>query len=114
MSDCIFCKIITGQIPSNKVYEDEYLYAFHDINPAAPVHLLIVPKEHIASANEINMQNSHIVAKVFELSSKLARDLGISKNGYRVVNNCGEHGGQSVSHLHFHMLGGRQLSWPPG
>jgi histidine triad (HIT) family protein len=111
--DCLFCKIAAGEIPSRKVYEDERLLAFYDIDPKAPVHVVIIPKEHIGSANEIDGKNSSVVAAVFELIPKLAVQLGLT-NGYRVVNNCGADGGQSVQHLHFHLLGGRQLAWPPG
>ena len=114
MSDCLFCKIVAGEIPSGKVYEDEYVYAFNDISPEAPVHVLIVPKEHVASANEITEENAFIVSKIFLAAKKIAEDLGIAEGGYRIVNNCGENGGQTVKHLHFHLLGGRSLNWPPG
>ncbi|NLZ34009.1 MAG: histidine triad nucleotide-binding protein [Clostridiales bacterium] len=112
--DCIFCKIINGEIPSSKIYEDEEVLAFHDINKAAPIHFLVIPKKHIQSANEINSENSKIIAHIFEVISKLAKDLGISEGGYRIVNNCGKDGGQTVNHLHFHVLGQRDLKWPPG
>ncbi len=114
MSDCLFCKIISGEIPSSKVYEDEYVYAFNDISPEAPVHVLIVPKEHIESANDIDENNADIVAKIFLAAKKIAKEKGIAEGGYRIVNNCGDNGGQTVKHLHFHLLGGRALSWPPG
>lgn len=114
MSDCLFCKIIRGEIPSNKVYEDELCYAFYDIDPQAPVHFLVVPKEHIASALEINDENSHIVGHVFKVVEKLANELGFAQDGYRIVNNCGKDGGQTVGHIHFHVLAGRNLGWPPG
>ncbi|MBO7728923.1 MAG: histidine triad nucleotide-binding protein [Oscillospiraceae bacterium] len=109
MNDCIFCKIIAGDIPSAKVYEDESVYAFRDINPQAPVHVLVVPKEHISCANEITAENSGAVAKIFEAIPKIAAAEGLS-NGYRVINCCGEDGGQTVFHLHFHILGGKKLS----
>ena len=112
--DCLFCKIIAGEVPSTKVYEDEYVYAFLDISPQAPEHVVIVPKEHIASANEINAENSALLAKIFEAVPKVAKERGIAEDGYRVVNNCGVMGGQTVGHLHFHLLGGRNLGWPPG
>ena len=112
--DCLFCKIIKGEIPSTKVYEDELVYAFRDIEPQAPVHILIIPKEHIASANELNDENASVVGHVFAVAAKIAASEGISEGGYRIVNNCGEDGGQTVKHLHFHMLGGRSLAWPPG
>lgn len=112
--DCLFCKIIKGEIPSNKVYEDEKVYAFHDIAPAAPVHILIVPKAHIASANALTAENAAVVGHIFAVAAKLSKDLGFADKGYRIVNNCGEDGGQTVGHLHFHLLGGRSLAWPPG
>lgn len=113
MDDCIFCKIINGSIPSEFIYEDEKVVAFKDINPQAPVHLLIIPKEHIESIDNIDKNNSHLVGYVFEIASKLAKEMGLDK-GYRIVTNCKEHGGQSVNHIHFHLLGGRQLLWPAG
>ena len=108
MSDCIFCKIIAGDIPSSKVYEDEMIYAFRDIAPMAPVHVLVVPKEHIPSADAISAENSASVARIFEAIPKIAASEGLS-NGYRVITNCGEDGCQSVKHLHFHILGGKKL-----
>ena len=106
--DCLFCKIIAGEIPSSKVYEDEYVYAFKDINPQAPVHVLIVPKTHICCADKITSENSVCVAKVFEVIPKIASELGLT-NGYRIINNCGEDGCQTVKHIHFHLLGGKKL-----
>lgn len=114
MKDCIFCKIASGQIPSNKVYEDEKVYAFTDINPEAPVHILVIPKEHIESVNSLNADNAEIVSHIFLVINKLALEFNISEKGYRVVTNCGEDGGQTVKHMHFHLLGGRSLQWPPG
>ncbi|MGM9551673.1 MAG: histidine triad nucleotide-binding protein [Clostridia bacterium] len=114
MCDCLFCKIISGEIPSSKVYEDDNVYAFNDISPEAPVHVLIVPKEHISSANDLTDENSDIVSKIFIAAKKIAKEKNIAENGYRIVNNCGEDGGQTVKHLHFHLLGGRSLAWPPG
>ena len=107
--NCIFCKIIAGEIPCAKVYEDESVYAFRDIQPQAPVHVLVVPKQHIASADEINAENAALVAKIFEAIPKIAKAEGLA-NGYRVITNCGEDGCQSVKHLHFHVLGGKKLS----
>ena len=107
--DCIFCKIIAGDIPSTKVYEDESVYAFRDIQPQAPVHVLVVPKKHVASADEINGENAELVAKIFAAIPKIAAAEGLT-NGYRVITNCGEDGCQSVKHLHFHVLGGKKLS----
>ncbi len=106
--DCLFCKIIAGEIPSEKVYEDEYVYAFHDINPQTPTHILVIPKAHLASADEVNGENSIFVAKVFEAIPKIAADAGLV-GGYRVITNCGADACQSVKHLHFHVMGGRQL-----
>lgn len=114
MVDCIFCKIISGEIPSKKLYEDDKVYAFYDINPEAPVHFLVIPKEHIESANTLNTENINIVAHIFTVINKLTKELNISDKGYRIVNNCGEDGGQTVHHIHFHVLGGRNLQWPPG
>ena len=106
--DCLFCKIINGEIPSSKVYENEYVYAFKDINPQAPVHVLVVPKKHICCADKITSENSIEVARVFEAIPKIAAEMGLT-NGYRVINNCGEDGCQTVKHIHFHILGGKKL-----
>ncbi len=106
---CLFCKILAGEIPSAKVYEDEYVFAFRDINPQAPVHVLVVPKEHIPCADAIDESNSLYVAKCFEAIAKIAKAEGL-ETGHRVINNCGEDGGQSVQHLHFHLIGGVKLS----
>ena len=106
--DCLFCEIIKGNIPSAKVYEDERCYAFRDINPQAPTHVLVVPKTHIASMDEVNAENSVYVSAIFEAIPKIAAAEGLT-NGYRVISNCGEDGCQSVKHLHFHILGGRKL-----
>lgn len=108
MSDCIFCKIIAGEIPSDKVYEDEHVLAFRDLSPQAPVHVLVVPKTHIVSAADIDAGNSAEVARCFEAIAKIAKSEGLEK-GFRVINNCGADGGQSVPHLHFHILGGKEL-----
>ena len=108
MADCIFCKIIAGEIPSSKVYENEAIYAFRDINPMAPTHILIVPKMHIPSADGINAENSAVVARIFEAIPSIAATEGLT-GGYRVITNCGEDGCQSVKHLHFHLLGGKKL-----
>ncbi|HIS68644.1 MAG TPA: histidine triad nucleotide-binding protein [Candidatus Gallacutalibacter stercoravium] len=113
MADCVFCKISAGEIPSKKVYEDDKVLAFYDLDPQAPVHVLIIPKEHIASADELTEENSGVVSHIFLVAARLAKELGL-KNGYRIVNNCGEDGGQTVKHLHFHLLGGRSMKWPPG
>lgn len=113
MPDCLFCKIAAGEIPSKKLYEDDELLAFYDIDPKAPVHFLVIPKGHIASAAEITGGNSRVISRVYEVIAQLARELGLEK-GYRVVTNVGEDGGQTVGHLHFHILAGRGLAWPPG
>ena len=107
--NCIFCAIVNGDIPSKKVYEDEKCYAFHDINPMAAVHCLVVPKEHIASADEIDEKSADVVAHIFTVIPKIADTLGLA-DGYRIVSNVGENGCQSVKHLHFHILGGEKLS----
>lgn len=111
--DCIFCKIAAGEIPANKVYEDEQCLVFHDLSPQAPVHLLFIPKVHIPSCDALDAQNCAVVGHIFAVAAKVTRELGLSK-GYRIVNNCGEDGGQTVGHLHFHLMGGRELAWPPG
>ncbi len=107
--NCIFCSIISGDIPSKKVYEDDMIYAFEDINPQAPIHILIIPKKHIASADEVCEDNSAYIAKIFEKIPTIADSKGLV-NGYRVITNCGENACQSVKHLHFHLLGGVQMS----
>ena len=112
MSDCLFCKIIAGEIPSSKVYEDDVCYAFNDIASQAPTHFLVIPKEHIASVSGINADNSAVVAHMFEVIAKVTAEMGIES--YRVVSNIGEQAGQSVPHLHFHVLSGRDMTWPPG
>ena len=111
--DCLFCKIAAGEIPCQKVYEDDKIIAFYDIEPQAPVHLLLVPKQHLAGADEITVQNAAIIAHIFTVIPALAKELGLT-GGYRIVNNCGADAQQSVSHIHFHLLGGRLLGWPPG
>lgn len=107
--DCLFCKIIAGDIPSTKVYEDEMIYAFRDIAPQAPTHILVVPKAHIADCNDVTAGNSAVVAHIFQVIPAIARAEGL-ENGYRVVSNCGEDAGQTVQHLHFHILGGQKLA----
>lgn len=114
MSDCIFCKIVAGELPSKKVYEDEEVLAFEDISPAAPVHVLIIPKVHIASALHVAEEQLPLIGAIHRTAGQLARELGIAEKGFRLVNNCGNEGGQTVDHLHYHLLGGRHLGWPPG
>lgn len=113
MKDCLFCKIAAGEIPSTKVYEDEKVYAFLDIEPQAPFHAIVIPKRHIKSAAEITKENSDEIAAVFAAISEIAENEKL-ENGFRVVNNCGCDGGQTVSHIHFHLLARRNLTWPPG
>lgn len=113
MKDCLFCKIIEGNIPSDLIYEDEKVIAFTDINPQAPVHFLVVPKEHIKSLDEINENHKNLIGHIIYIASKLAAENGL-ENGYRLVNNIGTQGGQTVDHLHFHVLGKRNMQWPPG
>ena len=106
--DCLFCKIISGDIPSTKVYEDDKVFAFNDIDPQAPFHVIVVPKAHITSAADITAENSHYISAIYEAIAKIAKENNLEK-GFRVVNNCGEDGGQEVMHLHFHLLAGTQL-----
>ncbi len=113
MSDCLFCKIAAGEIPSKKVYEDDLCYAFYDIDPKAPVHFLVIPKQHIPSAAAVTAENAPVVAHIFEVIARLASEMGF-QDGFRVVSNVGEQAGQSVFHLHFHVLAGRDMTWPPG
>lgn len=112
--DCIFCMIANKEVPSELVYEDEDIVVFKDNAPQAPVHLLAIPKDHIGSANEINAENAHLIGKIFQVIAELAKDLGFAEDGYRIVNNCGKDGGQTVGHIHYHVLAGRSLQWPPG
>ena len=112
MNDCLFCRIIAGEIPSTKVYEDETVFAFRDINPQAPTHILVIPKAHISGCDGVTSENSAVVAHIFEVIAKVTKEMGIES--YRVVSNIGEQAGQSVPHLHFHVLAGRDMTWPPG
>lgn len=114
MSDCIFCKIVNKEIPAKIEYEDEDMIAFHDLNPQAPIHLLFIPKKHIESLDKLNQEDSIIIGKIFFQISKYAQSLGLDRSGYRVVNNMGNDGGQTVYHIHFHLLGKRPMKWPPG
>ena len=107
--NCIFCKIIKGEIPSKKVYEDEEILAFNDINPAAPIHVLVIPKKHITSLAEMKDGDEKIVGKIYKVINEIAEQLGVKENGYRVIVNCGKDGGQEVGHLHFHLIAGTQL-----
>lgn len=112
--NCLFCKIAAGEIPSASVHEDELVLAFDDINPVAPVHQLVIPKRHIASAADLAENDAPLLGRLFAVAAKLAADAGLPEDGYRLVTNVGADGGQSVDHLHFHLLGGRAMAWPPG
>ena len=114
MEDCLFCKIAAGKIPSNKLYEDDTILAFYDIDPQAPVHFLVIPKRHIPGAAALTEADAALLGHIFATIAALCRQLGVAEGGYRVVSNVGADGGQSVPHLHFHVLAGRSLAWPPG
>ncbi len=114
MSDCLFCKIIAGDIPSDKVFEDEHVYAFRDINPVAPLHALIIPKKHISMINDVEDADAETMGRLFVAAKKITKELGVEEEGYRTVMNCGEAAGQTVFHVHLHLLAGRELAWPPG
>lgn len=113
MDDCLFCKIIKGDIPSKLIYEDEQVYAFHDIDPKAPVHFLVIPKKHIATLDDLQEEDKQLAGHILLTAQRLAKQLGCAE-GFRVVMNCNELGGQTVYHIHMHVLGQRQLAWPPG
>ena len=113
MENCLFCKMAAGLIPTNKLYEDDQVLAFHDIDPQAPLHFLVIPKRHIAAPSAVSEEDALLVGHIFAVIAKIAAEQGL-ENGYRVVTNCGEDGGQSVQHLHFHVLAQRKLAWPPG
>ncbi|PCJ23587.1 MAG: histidine triad nucleotide-binding protein [SAR86 cluster bacterium] len=112
--DCLFCKIIAGEIPSNKVYSDDDVYAFYDINPAAPQHILIIPKKHLTDITSATNEDQALIGKLLLKANEIAREQGLVENGFRYVINTGKDGGQTVYHLHLHILGGRALNWPPG
>ncbi|MCG8538795.1 MAG: histidine triad nucleotide-binding protein [Clostridia bacterium] len=112
--DCIFCKIVKKEIPAEIIYEDDKVIAFKDINPAAPIHILFIPKEHIDSVNFLDEVHIDLIGELFLKIKEVAKKLNIANKGYRIVNNCGELGGQTVNHLHLHLLGERQMQWPPG
>ena len=113
-ASCLFCKIVAGDIPSNKVYEDDDFIAFEDIDPQASTHVLVVPKKHIATINDLTSENAELAGKSILVGQKIAKERGLSEDGYRLVYNCNQHGGQTVFHIHLHLLGGRPLTWPPG
>jgi len=114
LEDCLFCRIASGEMDTDFVYEDEQLIVFKDINPQAPVHLLIVPKKHISDLNNLQSADNDLIGHVYQIAKKMAAEHDIAESGYRLVSNCGEQGGQTVYHIHFHLLGGRELQWPPG
>ncbi|PLX76260.1 MAG: histidine triad nucleotide-binding protein [Desulfuromonas sp.] len=112
--DCLFCKIIAGEIPGKKIFEDESLVVIEDIDPQAPHHLLIIPRKHIRTVLDLTTADNELVGHIYQVAGKVAHDLGFAENGFRVVANCNADGGQMVWHIHFHLLGGRDLTWPPG
>jgi histidine triad (HIT) family protein len=114
MENCLFCKIAAGQIPSKIVYQDQDVVAFEDINPQAPHHVLVIPRRHITSMSDLTLDDGPVLAHLFMTAAKLAQDMDIAESGYRFLTNVGPNAGQSVFHLHFHLLGGRRLGWPPG
>lgn len=114
MCECVFCKIVSGEIPCSKIYEDDSVLCFNDINPEAPCHVIIIPKKHIKSLNELDADDADLIGHIFMVAKEVSKKLNIEKDGYRIVNNCGINGGQSVNHMHFHLLGGRMMKWPPG
>ncbi len=114
MSDCIFCKIAAGEIPADLVYEDELVVGFRDLSPQAPTHVLLIPRKHIANINELQPEDEPIIGRLYSAAAKVAKQEGFSEQGYRTVINCNDDGGQTVFHVHLHLLGGRRMSWPPG
>ena len=113
-ADCLFCRIVAGEIPSDRVFEDDEVIAFRDINPRAPVHVLVIPRRHIASAADLGEADGPLLGRLFAAAARIAGETGITEGGFRIVTNVGRGAGQSVDHLHFHVLGGRKLGWPPG
>lgn len=114
MTNCLFCKIAAGEIPATMLYQDDHVVAFDDINPQAPIHKIIIPRQHIATLNEVTTNDASIVGHMLHTAANLAKQLNIAEDGYRVLMNCNGHGGQTVFHIHAHLLGGRQMTWPPG
>lgn len=112
--DCLFCKIANGEIPAKIAYQDDHVVAFEDINPQAPTHMIIIPRKHIATFNEVHQSENELVGQMVQTAAMLAKQLNLATDGYRMVMNCNEHGGQSVFHIHLHLLGGRRMAWPPG
>ena len=114
MNDCIFCKMVSKEIPVEFLFENEKVFAINDIAPQAPTHILIIPKEHISDTLQLSFGHTSMIGEIYLVANQLARDCGLDEKGFRVVNNCLEDGGQAVGHLHFHLLGGRKMTWPPG
>lgn len=114
MNDCLFCKMANGDIPVKKVYEDALLFAIEDINPVAPVHILIIPKQHLVNSLDLTPENDQLIGAIYRVAASLARERGVAESGFRVVNNNNAAAGQSVFHIHYHLLGGRSFAWPPG
>jgi len=112
--ECIFCRIVAGEIPSKKVYEDEHVVAFEDIRPQAPVHILVIPRRHIPTVNDLTDEDAQLVGRLVLVAKKIASERGVAESGYRLVLNCNRDSGQEVFHIHLHLLGGRKFSWPPG
>lgn len=112
--DCLFCKIVAGEINTNKIFENDQVLAFEDINPQAPIHLLIIPKKHLSTVNHVSVDDQSTMGALFVAAQQIAQQKGFAEDGYRLVVNCNEHGGQTVFHIHMHLLAGRQLGWPPG
>jgi len=114
MTDCLFCKMVSGEIAPDTIYEDDDVLAFRDINPQAPTHVLVVPKQHVSTINDLDTDSSVLVGKMMLAAAKIAQQEGFAEQGYRTVMNCNDHGGQTVFHIHLHLLGGRVMGWPPG
>ena len=114
MTDCIFCKIVSGDIPADKIFENDHVIGFRDLNPQAPTHVLVIPKKHISTINDIQAEDRSLVGEMFLAAQKIAANEGLSERGYRTVMNCNEEAGQTVFHIHLHVLGGRRMHWPPG
>ena len=112
--NCLFCKIAAGEIPAEKLYEDDQVVAFKDIDPQAPIHILIIPRKHIATINDISLEDNGVIGHIHQIAVQLAKQSCIDESGFRLVNNCNDDGGQCVDHIHYHLLGGRKMAWPPG
>ena len=114
MSDCLFCKIVTGDIPAEKVFENDHVIGFQDLNPQAPTHVLVIPKKHVSTINDLQDEDKALVGEMYMAARQIAADQGLAEKGYRTVMNCNEEAGQTVFHIHLHLLGGRRMQWPPG